>query len=85
MVGNVGGYTSLFLGLSIIQLPAFCVFLGQKFAIRGKEPKYIEKKLPNMTSRPIEIIVKQNGKDISIDDRLEVMEKNILYLLNKIE
>ena len=31
LVGNVGGYIGLFLGLSIIQLPEFCAYSNQKF------------------------------------------------------
>ena len=30
LVGNVGGYIGLFLGLSIIQLPTFFIFLAKK-------------------------------------------------------
>ena len=84
LVGNVGGYIGLFLGLSIIQLPTFCVFWGQKFAIRGKEISDNQRKLSIVTKRSIEIYPKhkQNGKDISTNERLEAIEECLLYMLD---
>ena len=87
LVGNVGGYIGLFLGLSIIQLPTFCVFLGQKFTIRGKEMSDDKRKLSILTKRSVENCPKQNqnGKDISTNERLEAIEECLLYMLDKLK
>ena len=87
LVGNVGGYIGLFLGLSIIQLPTFCVFLGQRFTIRGKEVRDSQRKLPIMTKSSIEIYPKQkdNRKDINTKERFEAIEESLIYILDRMK
>ena len=88
LVGNVGGYVSLFLGLSIIQFPTLCVFFRRKFSIRGKGVRDSQRNLsdslirtsPIMKRGSIKVCPKQmeNGKDISTNERLEAIEERLI-------
>jgi hypothetical protein len=46
LVGNVGGYVGLFLGLSIIELPIFCLFVYQKLLTLKRGSSSIESIVP---------------------------------------
>ena len=89
LVGNVGGYIGLFLGLSIIQLPTFLAFMAKKIEVFRKSAKGSSKEPRNISKVKIEGWLTQekntslNAK--SINERFSVVEESILYIINKIE
>ena len=86
LVGNVGGYIGLFLGFSIIQLPAFCVFLSRKvYGLFGKKKISVNEQKPSDINTPVLKMEDQEKMLVfGLNKRIDLMEEKINILLHKI-